>query len=104
MPRYVIRNSTGVLKTVFVDGQEPINKVALAPATDYADSDLDETSPGVVSVNAARRAARLASEAAAKDDEKVKKDARRAILSDTSKIKDADTRAFLEALKSELGL
>jgi len=63
--RYVILDMHGALRTIDVDGFVPSEYICVAPAEEYADSDLVQTVPGVaVEVDQVKKVARLAAEAA----------------------------------------
>ena len=62
--RYVILDMHGALRTIDVEGFIPAEYICVAPAEDYADSDLVQTVPGIaVAVDQVKKAARLAAEA-----------------------------------------
>ncbi len=62
--KYIVRDLNNNLRAIEVEGFIPEVFVCEAPSGDYKDSDLVESSPGVVTVDQSRKSTRLALEAA----------------------------------------
>lgn len=61
--KYIIRDLNNNLRAIEVEGFVPAAFICEAPSGDYIDSDLVESSPGVVTIDQSKKSARLAVEA-----------------------------------------